>query len=130
MFCFNDSPFICRETCQGQAFATTSIPPTILFLFLKIVTGGIADFPQMLSETHKHAIITAFVLYLKKFLHFFQSLLPCYHFLAQQRFNFNTFTEFLSKIVITGANSIAGFIDVNTASSILTYNVRTGWINF
>ena len=67
LFCFSDSPEDCIETCQGQAFATTSIPPTILFLFLKIVTGGIADFPQILSETNKHANITAFVLYLKKF---------------------------------------------------------------
>ena len=130
MFCFSDSPENCRETCQGQAFPTTSIPPKILFLFSKIPTIGVADFPQILSETHKHANITAFVLYLKKFLHFFQSLLPCFYFLAQQRFNFNTFTEFPSKIVITGANSIASFIDVNTASSILTCNVGTGWIYF
>ena len=40
----------CSETVQGQAFATASIPPTILFLFSEITTGGIADCPQTMSD--------------------------------------------------------------------------------
>ena len=45
-------------------------------------------------------------------------------------YNCDTLTELSNKIFITGAYSIASFIDVNTTSSILTCNVGTGRINF
>ena len=47
--------------------------------------------------------------------------------LLNKCFNFYTFTEHSSKIVITGTSSIASFINVNTASPILTCDVGTGW---
>ena len=49
LFWVCDSPN-CSETVQGQEFATTSIPPTILFFFSEITTGGIADCPQTMSD--------------------------------------------------------------------------------
>ena len=47
-FCYSPESWI--ETCQGQEFSSTSIPPTILFLISDITTGGIAAFPQVTSE--------------------------------------------------------------------------------
>ena len=57
----------CSETVQGQAFATASIPPTILFLFSEITTGGIADCPQTMSDKQMFSNIIAFVLYMGRY---------------------------------------------------------------
>ena len=46
--CCNYSFDLPWETCQGQAFAMASTPPTILWLVT--ITGGIAEIPQRLSE--------------------------------------------------------------------------------
>ena len=123
---------IWRETVQGQAFGTTSIPPTILFLFSEITTGVIADCPQTMSDKHRFSNSVAFVLCMMKCgdLCISNKYFIQFAFIGRDKVsNCDTFTELSSKIVITEANSIASFIG-NTASSIITCNIRTGWINF
>ena len=56
---FTNLLFLCRETCQGQAFATASAPPTILFL--ELATGGTALVPQIFSEKDNIQIFLKFV---------------------------------------------------------------------
>ena len=73
--------------------------------------------PQTLSERHG-------CLHFVKVIHtnniYWQKMLSKF-------FNSDTFTEQSSKIIIiTGTNSIIGFIDVNAASPMLTCDVGTG----
>ena len=54
----------------------------------------------------------------------------CWQKMLSKCFNSDTFTEQSSKIVITGTNGTIGFVDVHTASPMLTCDIGTGWIYF